>query len=72
MYATAGRIASRELKCRQADNNKRTELKNRNRGGFTMKIAVPYENGQIFSAFRTYRDLNSMRLTTQRLLSLKL
>ena len=40
-----------ELKCRQADNNKRTELKNRNRGGFTMKIAVPYENGQIFQHF---------------------
>ena len=39
-----------ELKCRQADN-KRTELKNRNRGGFTMKIAVPYENGQIFQHF---------------------
>ena len=39
------------LKCRQADNNKRTELKNRNRGGFTMKIAVPYENGQIFQHF---------------------
>ena len=40
-----------ELKCRQADNNKRTELKNGNRGGFTMKIAVPYENGQIFQHF---------------------
>lgn len=40
-----------ELKCRQADNNKRTALKNRNRGGFTMKIAVPYENGQIFQHF---------------------
>lgn len=40
-----------ELKCRQADNKKRTELKNRNRGGFTMKIAVPYENGQIFQHF---------------------
>lgn len=40
-----------ELKCQQADNNKRTELKNRNRGGFTMKIAVPYENGQIFQHF---------------------
>ena len=40
-----------ELKCGQADNNKRTELKNRNRGGFTMKIAVPYENGQIFQHF---------------------
>lgn len=40
-----------ELKCRQADNNKRTELKNRNRGGFIMKIAVPYENGQIFQHF---------------------
>lgn len=40
-----------ELKCRQADNNKRTELKNRNRGGFTLKIAVPYENGQIFQHF---------------------
>ena len=39
-----------ELKCRQADN-KRTELKNRNRGGFIMKIAVPYENGQIFQHF---------------------
>lgn len=40
-----------ELKCRQTDNNKRTALKNRNRGGFTMKIAVPYENGQIFQHF---------------------
>lgn len=40
-----------ELKCRQADNNKRTELKNRNKGGFIMKIAVPYENGQIFQHF---------------------
>ena len=40
-----------ELKCRQADNKKRTALKNRNRGGFTMKIAVPYENGQIFQHF---------------------
>lgn len=40
-----------ELKCRQADNNKRTALKNRNRGGFIMKIAVPYENGQIFQHF---------------------
>lgn len=40
-----------ELKCRQADNNKRIELKNRNRGGFIMKIAVPYENGQIFQHF---------------------
>lgn len=40
-----------ELKCQQADNKKRTELKNRNRGGFTMKIAVPYENGQIFQHF---------------------
>ena len=40
-----------ELKCRQADNKKRTELKNRNKGGFIMKIAVPYENGQIFQHF---------------------
>ena len=40
-----------ELKCRQADNKKRTALKNRNRGGFIMKIAVPYENGQIFQHF---------------------
>ena len=40
-----------ELKCRQADNKKRPESEDRNKGGFIMKIAVPYENGQIFQHF---------------------